>query len=84
MVLSLEQIIAANPEVVIAFRAVTATGAAAPSPLENLEKQPAWQNLSAVKAQRVHVLSSDPHVTAPGPRAVETLETLLPLLYPKQ
>lgn len=84
VVLSLEQIIAANPEVVIAFRAVTATGAAAPSPLENLEKQPAWQNLAAVKAGRVHVLSSDPHVTAPGPRAVETLETLLPLLYPRQ
>ena len=84
VVLSLEQIIAANPEVVIAFRAVTATGAAAPSPLENLEKQPAWQNLSAVKSGRVHVLSSDPHVTAPGPRAVETLETLLPLLYPRQ
>ena len=84
VVLSLEQIIAANPEVVIAFRAVTASGAAAPSPLEGLEKQPAWQNLAAVKNGRVHILSSDPHVTAPGPRAVETLETLLPLLYPKQ
>jgi iron complex transport system substrate-binding protein len=84
VVLSLEQIVAANPDVVIGFRAVTATGAAAPSPLERLETQPAWQNLAAVKNKRVHVLSSDPHVTAPGPRAVETLETLLSLLYPKQ
>jgi iron complex transport system substrate-binding protein len=84
VVLSLEQIIAANPDVVLAFRPVTATGAPAPSPLERLETQPAWQGLSAVKNNRVHVLSTDPHVTAPGPRAVETLETLIPLLYPKK
>jgi iron complex transport system substrate-binding protein len=84
VVLSLEQIVAANPDVVIAFRPVTATGAPAPSPLERLEPQPAWKNLNAVKNNRVHILSSDPHVTAPGPRAVETLETLIPLLYPKK
>jgi iron complex transport system substrate-binding protein len=84
VVLSLEQIVAVNPDVVIAFRPVTATGAPAPSPLERLEPQPAWKNLNAVKNNRVHTLSSDPHVTAPGPRAVETLETLIPLLYPRK
>jgi iron complex transport system substrate-binding protein len=84
VVLSLEQIVAANPDVILGFRAVTATGAQAPSPLERLEQSAAWKNLNAVKNNRVHVLSSDPFVTAPGPRAVETLETLIGLLYPKR
>ncbi len=84
VVLSLEQIVAANPDVMIGFRAVTATGAPAPSPFERLEQSSAWKNLNAVKNNRVHILSSDPFVTAPGPRAVETLETLIPLFYPKQ
>jgi iron complex transport system substrate-binding protein len=84
VVLSLEQIVAANPDVIVAFRAVTATGAVAPSPTERLEQSAAWKNLNAVKNNRVHILSSDPFVTAPGPRAVETLDTLIPLLYPKK
>ncbi len=84
VVLSLEQIVAANPDVIVAFRAVTASGAVAPSPVERLEQSAAWKNLNAVRNNRVHILSSDPFVTAPGPRAVETLETLIPLLYPKQ
>ncbi len=84
VVLSLEQIVAANPDVIVAFRAVTATGAVAPSPVERLEQSAAWKNLNAVRNNRVHILSSDPFVTAPGPRAVETLETLIALLYPKQ
>jgi iron complex transport system substrate-binding protein len=84
VVLSLEQIVAANPDVIVAFRAVTATGAVAPSPVERLEQSAAWKNLNAVRNNRVHILSSDPFVTAPGPRAVETLETLISLLYPKQ
>ncbi len=84
VVLSLEQIVAANPDVIVAFRAVTATGAIAPSPVERLEQSTAWKNLNAVRNNRVHILSSDPFVTAPGPRAVETLETLIALLYPKK
>ncbi len=83
VVLSLEQIVAANPDVIVAFRAVTATGAVAPSPIERLEQSAAWKNLNAVRNNRVHILSSDPFVTAPGPRAVETLDTLISLLYPK-
>lgn len=84
VVLSLEQIVAANPDVIIAFRAVTAAGTQAPSPTERLEQSAAWKNLNAVKNNRVTILSSDPFVTAPGPRAVETLETLIELLYPKK
>ncbi len=83
VVLSLEQIVAANPDVIIAFRPITASGAPAPSPTATLETSPAWKNLNAVKNNRVHFLSADPYVTAPGPRAVETLETLIPLLYPR-
>lgn len=82
VVLSLEQIVASNPDVILALRPRTASGAFAPSPLERLESQPVWQNLNAVKNNRVHLLDADPIVTAPGPRAVESLEMLLPLLYP--
>ncbi len=84
VVLSLEQIVASNPDVVLAFRPRTASGAFAPSPLAALESQPAWKNLNAVKNNRVHLLDADPFVTAPGPRAAESLEQLVPLLYPKQ
>ena len=84
VVLSLEQIVAANPDVIVAFRAVTATGAIAPSPVERLEQSAAWKNLNAIKNNRLHILSSDPFVTAPGPRAVETLDILIPLLYPRK
>ena len=84
VVLSLESIVAANPDVILAFRPRTAQGGFAPSPLETLEKQPAFQALAAVKSGRVHLLDADPFVTAPGPRAASSLETLLPLLYPKK
>ena len=84
VVLSLEQIVASNPDVILGFRSRTASGQFAPSPLEKLEAQPAWKNLSAIKTGRVHLLDADPFVTAPGPRAAESLEQLLPLLYPKK
>ncbi len=84
VVLSLEQIVASNPDVILAFRPRTATGAYAPSPLEKLETQPAYQNLNAVKNNRVHLLDADPFVTAPGPRAAESMNVLLGLLYPKK
>jgi iron complex transport system substrate-binding protein len=84
VVLSLEQIVASNPDVILAFRPRTAQGGFAPSPLEKLESQPAYQNLAAVKTNRVHLLNAEPFVTAPGPRAVTSLEQLIPLLYPKK
>jgi iron complex transport system substrate-binding protein len=82
--LSLEQIVAANPDVILAFRPRTASGDFAPSPLAQLETQPAFRNLNAVKNNRVHLLDADPFVSAPGPRAAESLAALLPLLYPKK
>lgn len=84
VVLSLEQIVASNPDVILAFRPRTANGDFSPSPLVTLEGQPAYQNLAAVKAGRVYLLDADPFVTAPGPRAVDALKALLPLLYPKR
>lgn len=81
--LSLEQIVAANPDVILGFRSRGANGQYAPSPLAALESQPAYQNLAAVRNGRVHLLDADPFVTAPGPRAVESLTALLPLLYPR-
>ncbi len=84
VLLSFEQIIAANPDVVLAFRPRTASGEFAPSPLEKLETQVAWKSLSAVKNNRVHLLDADPFVTAPGPRVLSSLASLRDLLYPKQ
>ena len=84
VVLSLEQIVTSNPDVILAFRPRTAQGGFAPSPLEKLEGQPAYQALNAVKNARVHLLDAEPFVTAPGPRATTSLEQLIPLLYPKK
>ncbi len=82
--LSLEQIVAANPDVILAFRSRTATGGYAPSPLASLENQAAFASLRAVANNRVHLLDDAPFVTAPGPRAVESLSKLLALLYPSK
>jgi iron complex transport system substrate-binding protein len=82
VILPIERIVAADPDVIIGFRPVRVSGDPAPSPFLELEASPAWRSLRAVSGGRVHLLDADPFVTAPGPRAPESMERLLPLLYP--
>ena len=71
--LTLDAIVDADPEVIIVAHA----GA---SP-ESVKARPGWQNISAVKNDRVYVVDPD-IVNRPGPRLVDGLETLAKLLHP--
>lgn len=44
---------------------------------------PAWATVPALTNNRIHELDRDLFLRAPGPRIVEALQTLLPLLYPE-
>ncbi len=71
--LTLDAIIEADPEVII----VAHSGA---SP-ESIKARPGWQDISAVKDDRVYAVDPD-IVNRPGPRLVDGLETLARLLHP--
>ncbi len=71
--LTLDAIIEADPEVII----VAHSGA---SP-ESVKARPGWQDISAVKNDRVYSVDPD-IVNRPGPRLVDGLETLAGLLHP--
>jgi iron complex transport system substrate-binding protein len=77
--LSLEAILAAQPDVVLAI--------AAWPPVEHtladaLLADPAWANVPAVKNKRVAEINTDIFLLAPGPRAIDALAVLTKLLYP--
>jgi iron complex transport system substrate-binding protein len=71
--LTLDAIIEADPEVII-----VAHSDASP---ESVEARPGWQDISAVKNDRVYAVDPD-IVDRPGPRLVDGLETLARLLHP--
>ena len=71
--LTLDAIVEADPEVII----VAHSGA---SP-ESVTARPGWQDISAVKNDRVYAVDPD-IVNRPGPRLVDGLETLARLFHP--
>jgi iron complex transport system substrate-binding protein len=75
--LSLEAIVAEQPEVVVAI-----TAAPGQTISEGLAANPAWAGVPAVKNQRVQEIDAQVFLQAPGPRAGEGLLTLAKLLYP--
>lgn len=71
--LTLDSIVAADPEVII-----VAHSDASP---ESVKARPGWEEISAVKNDRVYAV--DPGlVNRPGPRLVEGLERLAALIHP--
>jgi iron complex transport system substrate-binding protein len=75
--LSLETIVAAPPDVVVAI-----TAAPGQTISEGLAANPAWAEVPAVANGRVHEIDAQIFLQAPGPRAGEGLETLAKLLHP--
>ena len=71
--LTLDAIVEADPEVIIV--------AHSDSSPESVKARPGWQNISAVKNDRVYAVDPDT-VNRPGPRLVDGLETLAKLLHP--
>lgn len=78
--LSLEQIIAADPEVILT---ITAGPPGGPSLADGIKGNPAYGTLSAIANDRVHNLDVEVFLQAPGPRAADGLVELAGLLYPK-
>ena len=48
-----------------------------------LERRPGWQNLRAVKDQRLFPADGNPFFNRPGPRLVESLEILAEVIRPE-
>ena len=51
--------------------------------IDQLQQVPGWQELSAVRNQRVYVLDGNSHVNRSGPRLVESVEILAHLFHPE-
>ena len=75
---SIEAIVSADPEIIIADASM---GTAVVS-LEELRAHPAWQEMAAVKENRVYVVNGD-LVNRPGPRIVQGLEAIAKIIHPE-
>lgn len=75
--LSVETIIAEQPEVVLAI-----TAAPGQTISEGLAADAAWASVPAVANSRVHEIDAAIFLQAPGPRAADGLQELARLLYP--
>jgi iron complex transport system substrate-binding protein len=78
--LSLESIVAAEPDVILA---ITAGPPGSPTITDSLSGDPSWTGVPAVENGRVTEISAELYLQAPGPRAGQALEELAALLYPE-
>lgn len=80
---SLETLVTANPDVIF----ITSMGkmeTIKKSMMENVESNPAWQTLPAVKAQKVYFLPQELFLLSPGIHYPEAVETMAKLVYPEK
>jgi ABC-type Fe3+-hydroxamate transport system substrate-binding protein len=77
--LSLEKIVAADPEVILT---ITAGPPGGPSLADGIKGNPAYGTLSAVKNGRVHNLDVEVYLQSPSPRAAQGIRDLAALLFP--
>lgn len=78
---SLETLVSANPDVIF----VTSMGkleTIKKSMMENVENNPAWQTLPAVKEKKVYFLPQELFLLSPGIHYPEAVETMAKLVYP--
>ena len=76
---SLERLAALDPDVILV---ISVAGPNAPPTSRQLAGNPAWSGLRAVRSGRVHEVPVGPLVQSAGPRVVEVIDTLGPILYP--
>ncbi len=77
-VYSLETLIERNPEVVI----ISFWHGSIPASVEGVKSRKRWQNVEAVKNNRVYGINAD-IVSRPGPRIVDALEELASYIHPE-
>ena len=78
---SLETLVSANPDVIF----VTSMGkleTIKKSMMQNVESNPAWQTLPAVKAKNVYFLPQEMFLLSPGIHYPEAIEYMAKLVYP--
>lgn len=81
--LSLESVVAADPEVILITTTHGGGSALTPaSALTYFRNNPHWRNLSAVKQRRIYILDDD-FVTIPGPRLINGLEEMAIAIHPE-
>jgi iron complex transport system substrate-binding protein len=73
--ISLEQLVVANPSIIILGDAAYGTTA------DSLKQRPGWEGLDALKNNQIFPFDDD-LVSRPGPRLVDGLEALAKLLHP--
>ena len=75
---SIEEVVNSDPEVII----VDAKMGTAATPIEELVHHPAWQNTSAVRQGRIHIIDGTV-INRSGPRIVQGLEEIAKLVHPE-
>ena len=75
---SIEEVIAADPEVVI----VDAGHGSALTPIAELKQHPVWQKITAIKQDRIYPIDGD-LVNRSGPRIVQGLEEMAKMIHPE-
>jgi iron complex transport system substrate-binding protein len=81
--LSLEELAAANPDVILVLPCGWDIARSRPE-MEVLTVRPEWSRLRAVQHGNVYLLDGNQYFNRPGPRLVESLEILAEVLHPKQ
>jgi len=76
-----EQVIAARPDVVLIMPCGYGAEKAA-AEFARLAKPAGWEELPAVKAQRVYAVDANSYFSRPGPRLADGAELLVKLLHP--
>jgi iron complex transport system substrate-binding protein len=74
---NMEELVRANPDIILVDSQM---GTAVISP-EELKKLPGWQDLKAIKENRIYTIDDD-IVTLSGPRIVQGLEVMARILHP--
>lgn len=77
--ISIEKIVAEDPDIIIIQ---TMTGGTPTVAVDVLEQHPIWQELQAVKDGNIYLVNGD-IVSRPGPRIVQGLEEVARILHPE-
>ena len=78
--LSIEQIVSSDPDIIIIQ---TMVGGVPTVSKEVLKGNPAWQEMTAVKQDRIYFIDGD-LVSRPGPRIVQGLEEMAKIIHPER
>ncbi|HEY8449745.1 MAG TPA: ABC transporter substrate-binding protein, partial [Bacillota bacterium] len=78
-----DEVIAADPDVIILMPCGFDVARTLAS-LKELEAEPRWARLRAVRQQRVYAVDANAYFSRPGPRLVDGLELLARILHPER